>query len=183
MPIKIHVVSAIPRSAAQKIQRWKLAEQLGQPRLDKSDRPSDHVKVDVLEEVQHAWKQELGTRPAQPTDSFFGSGAGSMQAAALASNLSSRLKMPLEAALVFRHSQPQDLASVLENKLLEVCPCQTSKGHAQSYCLKHQGWQPAILWERREGKRNLTSNNGITRDAGNAAANRCREQDPQREGV
>ena len=116
VPVRIHIVEAIPRSAAQKIQRWKLAEQLGQAPEGKTSGPPSHV--DALEEVQLAWQQELGARPAQPTDNFFGSGAGSMQAAALASNLSSRLSLAVDSALVISHPQPETLARELQDMLL-----------------------------------------------------------------
>ena len=118
VPVRIHVVESIPRSAAQKIQRWKLAEQLGQPPKDKpQSRPNS---LNVLEEVEQAWEQELGARPAQPTDNFFGSGGGSMQAAALASNLSHRLSLAVDSALVISHPQPRALTTALEAKIQEA---------------------------------------------------------------
>ncbi len=115
VPVKVHMVDAIPRSGAQKIQRWKLTEQLGQPCSNEPARPPGSFDVD--EEVRQAWGQELGFRPAHPTDNFFGSGGTSMQAAALASDLSSRLRIAVDSSFVFSHPQPDAMAADLRKKM------------------------------------------------------------------
>ena len=111
------MLEAIPKSAGQKIQRWKLVEQLGQPRSDGIEGFQPPADIDVHEEVDQAWEQELGARPAQPNDNFFSSGGSSMMAAGLAGNLSARLHTAVDAAMVFKHPEPIALAAALRLQL------------------------------------------------------------------
>ena len=62
VPVKVHIVDVIPKSAAQKVQRFRLAEQYGQKPDTKSS--LDRGSLDTKEEVLGAWEQELGFRPA-----------------------------------------------------------------------------------------------------------------------
>lgn len=116
------MVPKIPRSAAEKVQRWRLTEQY----TKQQDSAQQHVRDkrdahDVLDEVQQAWGEELGTRPSHGHDNFFESGGGSMQAAALAINLSSRLSMPVESAKVFSCPEPELLAASVQQQMAEAC--------------------------------------------------------------
>ncbi|KAK9834556.1 hypothetical protein WJX74_004578 [Apatococcus lobatus] len=115
VPARVHVVKCVPRSRAQMLQRWKLAE-LFSGQQDKTQ-PLDGAKThrNVLENVQRAWKEELSTPPAHGTANFFKSGGGSMQAAALAINLSSRLGFPINSSTIFTCPEPEKLASSIQH--------------------------------------------------------------------
>lgn len=117
VPIQIHVVDSIPKSAAQKVQRFQLAEQFG----SEPARANGHAQAnpDIKEEILKAWEKELGSRPAD-TDNFFGSGAGSMQAATLASTLSSRLGVTVDSALIFSKPEPARLAAELQERISQT---------------------------------------------------------------
>ncbi|KAK9835708.1 hypothetical protein WJX74_006391 [Apatococcus lobatus] len=117
VPARVHVVKAIPRSQAQKLQRWKLAELFSAQPYGRQ--PMDGAKTyrNVLEDVQRAWEEELSAPPAHGTSNFFSSGGGSMQAAALAINLSSRLGFPVDSATVFTHPEPEKLASSIQHRM------------------------------------------------------------------
>ena len=117
VPVQIHVVDNIPKSAAQKVQRFHLAEQFGQKPGKENSRPL--ASLNIKEEVLQAWEQELGSRPAN-TDNFFGSGGGSMQAATLASSLSSRLGVSVNSALVFSYPEPARLAATLQEQISQI---------------------------------------------------------------
>ena len=113
------MVESIPKSAAQKVQRWRLTEQFTQ----QHDIKQPHVRdaQDVMREVQQAWEEELGRPPSHGHDNFFKSGGGSMQAAALAINLSSRLSFPVDTAMVFSRSEPERLAAAIQQQMGEAC--------------------------------------------------------------
>lgn len=111
------MVESIPKSAAQKVQRFHLAERFGQQ--DKTDGRHELSSAEAGEEVRGAWADELGAPPRNSSDNFFGSGGGSMQAAALASNLSTRLGTNLESAVVFQQPVLRKLVDCVEDQLTE----------------------------------------------------------------
>ena len=108
------MVESIPKSAAQKVQRFHLAEQFGQQ--DKTHGGHELSSAEIGEEVRGAWADELGAPPRSSSDNFFGSGGGSMQAAALASNLSHRLGTNLESAVVFQQPVLHQLVACVEGQ-------------------------------------------------------------------
>lgn len=112
------MASAIPRSAAQKVQRLQLTEQYAQQHDSKQQRVRD--AQDVLHEVHQAWEEELGTCPLHGHDNFFKSGGGSMQAVALAINLSSRLSFAVDSATVFSRPEPDLLAAWIQQQMAEA---------------------------------------------------------------
>ncbi len=141
MPVQVHIVDAIPRSSAQKIQRWKLAEQLAH--AAQSSKDSHHqANVNVTEEVEQAWEQELGARPANLSDNFFSSGGSSIQAAALASNLSARTSAAVDSTLVYSNPEPDRLAAAVSERLHDVSSsvnCSSFASLRTSACIRACG--------------------------------------------
>ncbi|KAK9834508.1 hypothetical protein WJX74_003362 [Apatococcus lobatus] len=116
VPMTIHVVASIPKSSAQKVQRWQLAEQFGgEQGPNRAARDLSSLNVD--EEVQGAWTEELGAPPETGSDNFFSSGGSSMQAAALASNLSKRLETSVDSTLVFQQPVVHNMVTSLQEQL------------------------------------------------------------------
>lgn len=137
------MVKSIPKSAAEKVQRWRLTEQFTQ----QPDSEQQHVRdaQDVMQEVQQAWEEELGRPPSHDHDNFFKSGGGSMQAAALAINLSSRLSFPVDTAMVFSRPGPERLAAAIQQQMAEACS-NVRMWHSSSTQLAALiAWQPLHL--------------------------------------
>ncbi|KAK9827762.1 hypothetical protein WJX74_001347 [Apatococcus lobatus] len=120
VPARVHLVESIPRSSGQKVQRWRLAELFSPQQNSKQSRAVTMSHEDILEDVEVAWEEELGTAPASGTANFFQSGGGSMQAAAFSINLSSRLGFKIDSATVFTCPEPERLASSLQHQLATV---------------------------------------------------------------
>ncbi|KAK9834798.1 hypothetical protein WJX74_010932 [Apatococcus lobatus] len=93
VPAKIHVVKSIPRSSAQKVQRWKLAELFSQKQDSKQPLIKAKSHRDVLEDVQAAWKEELGIYPAHGTSNFFESGGITFRACLEIAKIGAGLKL------------------------------------------------------------------------------------------
>ncbi len=77
VPTKVHIVDAIPKSDAAKVQRYQLTKQY--TREANGNQGEAFTSEAILQHVQEAWGQELGSAPESLTANFFGSGGGSMQ--------------------------------------------------------------------------------------------------------
>lgn len=109
VPVQVHV-----KSAAQKIQRFQVAEQFESAPV----KANGHAQAghNIKYEVLNAWEQELGSCPVE-TDNFFSSGGDSMQAEILACTLSSRLGLSVDSALIYGNPEPARLAAALQEQI------------------------------------------------------------------
>ena len=114
VPIQVHVVDSTPKSAAQKLQRFQRAKQLGSVPVKANGHA--HAGLIIKDEVLNAWEEELGSCPVE-TDNFFSSGGDSMQAETLACTLSSRLGFPVDSALIYGSPEPARLAAALQEQI------------------------------------------------------------------
>ena len=109
LPSRILIVDQIPRGPTGKLQRGRLAEELG-PKLNAPFSPPSGILENVIAEV---WAEILGVKQVGIYDNFFTVGGDSVSATRIVARLQDALQLDIPVATVFEYPTVAEIAQFI----------------------------------------------------------------------
>ncbi len=139
VPRRIVFVDQIPKSDAGKVQRYKLAQELGVGIEKGTRRPgrSERELTPSEYRLHSIWRRVLGNRNIGVDDNFFLVGGDSLQAVELFLQIEKELKQRLPVAVLFEAGTVAEMAALIEEGVPQGCvvPIQPEGAKPPFFCV------------------------------------------------